>query len=200
MPQACARVLGNQTCGSGRVVGYLEVENDFRECCVISDNWCRAHALPRNWMILRRSRFDGLPSGAGMKFIIDLRCSVSFWRNSRLASVSRYSVCVPDSSQPGDRRSRRVAIVPSTFRRRLFGILRRHIPNAGRRVSRGCARLRMLCRVFSFASPSLNPAGFRSPGAGLSLSAKESSLLDFQIPTPPAAGQRSRHLDFPNGR
>jgi hypothetical protein len=31
MPQACARVLGNQTCGSGRVVGYLEVENDFPE-------------------------------------------------------------------------------------------------------------------------------------------------------------------------
>src|SRR5262249_1827756 len=43
----------------------------------------------RNWMILRRSRFEGLPAGAGEKFIVALRSSRTFWRSSRLASVSR---------------------------------------------------------------------------------------------------------------
>jgi hypothetical protein len=41
-----------------------------------------------NWKILRRSRFDGLLSGAGEKLFISFRSSASFFRRSWLASVS----------------------------------------------------------------------------------------------------------------
>ena len=40
------------------------------------------HSLPRNWMILRRSRFDGLLPGDASKGRIAFRSSANFWRNS----------------------------------------------------------------------------------------------------------------------
>jgi hypothetical protein len=46
-------------------------------------------ALPRNWIIFRRSRFDGLPVGNSSNCFIAFRSSASFFRNSRLASVSK---------------------------------------------------------------------------------------------------------------
>jgi hypothetical protein len=48
-----------------------------------------SHTLPRNWMILRRSRFDGLPAGNSSNCLIALRSAATFSRSSRLASVSR---------------------------------------------------------------------------------------------------------------
>ena len=44
---------------------------------------------PLNWCIFRRSRFDGLPWGEGLKAIPALRSAATLARNSRLASVSR---------------------------------------------------------------------------------------------------------------
>jgi len=44
-------------------------------------------------MILRRSRFDGLPSGTGVTVRISFRSSAILVRDSRLDSVSRYRVC-----------------------------------------------------------------------------------------------------------
>ena len=44
---------------------------------------------PLNWCIFRRSRFDGLPCGAGLKTKLVLRSCASFNLNSRPDSVSR---------------------------------------------------------------------------------------------------------------
>ena len=48
-------------------------------------------------MILRRSRFDGLPAGRTSNCRAAFRSAATFWRNSRLASVSRYSVCATEA-------------------------------------------------------------------------------------------------------
>jgi hypothetical protein len=46
-------------------------------------------ALPRNWIIFRRSRLDGLPEGNCSNCFIALLSAATFRRSSRLASVSR---------------------------------------------------------------------------------------------------------------
>ena len=52
---------------------------------------CReaAYPRPRNWMMCRRSRFDGRPSGRISNSRIAFRSAAAFWRSSRLSSVSR---------------------------------------------------------------------------------------------------------------
>ena len=49
----------------------------------------RIYERPRNWLIFRRSRFEGRLIGAGVKCIMPLRSSATLARASRLASVSR---------------------------------------------------------------------------------------------------------------
>src|SRR5208282_479039 len=46
-------------------------------------------ALPRNWMIFRRSRLEGRPAGSSSNCFIAFRSAATFRRNSRAASVSR---------------------------------------------------------------------------------------------------------------
>ena len=55
-------------------------------CC---PSFASGQALPRNWMIFRRSRFDGLPAGNSSNCFIALRSAATFRRSSRLSSVSR---------------------------------------------------------------------------------------------------------------
>ena len=50
-------------------------------------------SCPRKRLISRRSRFEGLPAGIASNCAIALRSAATLSRNSRLASVSRYSVC-----------------------------------------------------------------------------------------------------------
>src|SRR5271156_4358577 len=49
----------------------------------------RGQDRPRNWMIRRRSRLDGLPVGNSSNCFMALRSAATFIRSSRLASVSR---------------------------------------------------------------------------------------------------------------
>ncbi len=62
-----------------------------------SDQPTVLHPRPRSWFNFLRSCFDGLPSGSTSNCIITRRSSATFRRNSRLASVSRYSVCATDA-------------------------------------------------------------------------------------------------------
>ena len=54
-----------------------------------SPSFACGQALPRNWMIFRRSRFEGLPAGKSSNCFNPLRSAATFRRSSRLASVSR---------------------------------------------------------------------------------------------------------------
>jgi hypothetical protein len=76
---------------SSRLVGDPELMARFWSPEIKSDwpSFVCGQALPRNWMIFRRSRFDGLPAGNSSNCFIALRSAATFWRSSRLASASR---------------------------------------------------------------------------------------------------------------
>jgi hypothetical protein len=50
---------------------------------------CVTYDRPRNWMMWRRSRFEGRPAGSCSNWCMALRSAATFIRRSRLASVSR---------------------------------------------------------------------------------------------------------------
>ena len=46
--------------------------------------------LPRNWMIFRRSRSEGLPAGSSSNCFVALRSAATFRRRLRRAAMQRY--------------------------------------------------------------------------------------------------------------
>src|SRR5438876_731317 len=111
--ESCIRE--NRTCslGGGRRPALharlLRPDNARFESTEISSGLALSpcgQVLPRNWMIFRRSRLDGLPAGNCSNCFIDLRSAATFRRSSRLASVSRYSVCATEAGPRSSLRSK----------------------------------------------------------------------------------------------
>ena len=93
--ESCLREMCTGSLGGGRGLARKHASSDptmGASPLNVFPDWATfvcAQALPRNWMILRRSRFDGRAAGNSSNCRMALRSAATFWRNSRLASVSR---------------------------------------------------------------------------------------------------------------